>query len=55
MIDDRASFGVACADAWCGIGGGDMAKATSIGDLLDSMNESGIKELDGAEFKLTML
>jgi len=32
-----------------------MAKATSIGDLLDSMNESGIKELDSAEFKLTML
>jgi hypothetical protein len=30
-----------------------MAKATSIGDLMDSMHESVIDELNGAVIKLT--
>ncbi len=54
-IDDKASFGAACADVWSGIREQCMAKATSIGDLMDTMNESVIDELDGAEVKLTRL
>ncbi len=54
-IDDNASFGAACADAWVDIHERCMAKATSIGDLMDTMNESVIAELDGAEIRLTRI
>jgi len=54
-IDDNASFGAACADAWVDIRERCMAKATSIGNLMDTMDESVIEELDGAEIKLTRI
>jgi len=54
-LDDKTSFGAACADAWTGIRERCAAKATSIGELMDIMNESVIDELDGAEIKLTKL
>jgi len=54
-IDDKTSFGAACADAWAGIRERCAAKATSIGELMDTMNQSVIEELDGAEIKLTKL
>jgi hypothetical protein len=55
QIDDNASFGAACADAWVDIRERCMAKATSIGDLMDTMNESVLDELDGAEIRLKKL
>jgi hypothetical protein len=51
-IDDQASFGNACADVWAKIREQCDAKATSIGALMDSMHESVIDELDGAEIRL---
>ena len=54
-IDDNASFGEACSRAWVDVREQRMARATSIGDLMDTMNESVIDEIDGAEIKLTKL
>ena len=51
-IDDNASFGAAFADVWVKIREQCAAKATSIGALMDSMHESVIDELDGAEIRL---
>lgn len=50
-IDDNASFGTACADVWVKIREQCAAKATSIGALMDTMHESVIDELDGAEIR----
>lgn len=52
-INDNASFGAACAKAWVDIRERRMANATSIGDLMDTTNESVIEELNGAEIRLT--
>lgn len=54
-IDDNASFGAACAQSWVAIRERCTASATSIGDLMDTMNESVIEELNGAEIKLTKI
>jgi len=51
-IDDNASFGAACADVWAKIREQCAAKATSIGALMDTMHESVLDELDGAEIRL---
>lgn len=51
-IDDNASFGVACADVWVKIREQCAARATSIGALMDTMPESVLNELTGAEIKL---
>ena len=51
-IDDKASFGSACADVWAKVREQCDAKATSIGALMDSMHESVIDELNGAEIRL---
>jgi hypothetical protein len=54
-IDDTESFGAAWQDVWVKARERCMAKATSIGDLMDSMHESVIDELNGAVIKLTKL
>ena len=54
-IDDTKSFGAAWEDVWVKARERYMAKATSIGDLMDSMHESVIDELNGAVIKLTKL
>ena len=51
-IDDNASFGAACADMWVKIREQCAAKATSIGALMDTMHESVLDELNGAEIRL---
>jgi hypothetical protein len=51
-IDDNASFGAACADMWVKIREQRAAKATSIGALMDTMHESVLDELNGAEIRL---
>jgi hypothetical protein len=51
-IDDTESFGAAWKDVWVKARERWMAKTTSIGDLMDSMHESVIDELNGAEIKL---
>jgi hypothetical protein len=54
-IDDTESFGAAWKDVWVKARERWMAKTTSIGDLMDSMHESVIDELSGAEIKLGRL
>jgi hypothetical protein len=54
-IDDAASFSAAFADLWVKMRERSMTKATSIGDLMDSMQESVIDELNGAEIRLQKL
>ena len=51
-IDDTESFGAAWKDVWLKARERWMAKTTSIGDLMDSMHESVIDELNGAEIRL---
>jgi hypothetical protein len=54
-IDDNQSFGAACADVWVKIREACATKATSIGALMDTMHESVLDELNGAEIKLEKL
>jgi hypothetical protein len=54
-IVDNASFGAACADVWTKIREQRAANATSIGALMDSMHESVIDELNGAQIRLKRL
>ena len=57
-IHDNQSFAVACADMWVKIREQCESRATSIGalmDTMDTMHESVIDELDGAEIKMTKL
>ena len=51
-IDDNSSFGAAFADVWVKIREQCAEKATSIGALMDSMHESVVDELNGAEIRL---
>ena len=51
-IDDSETFGAACADVWVKIREQCAAKATSIGALMDTMHETVVDELNGAEIKL---
>ncbi len=51
-VDDGASFGAACVDIWTKLHERCMASATSIGDLMDTIHESVIDELDGAQIEL---
>ena len=52
-IDDNQSFGAACADVWVKIR--ESCAGTSIGALMDTMHESVLDELNGAEIKLKKL
>jgi len=54
-IDDTESFGAAWKDVWVKARQRWMAKTTSIGDLMDSIHEGVIDELDGARIKLEKL
>lgn len=54
-IDDTDSFGAAWKDVWVKARERWMAKASSIGDLMDSLHSGVIDELDGAEIRLKRL
>ncbi len=54
-IDDTDSFGAAWKDVWVKARERSMAKPSSIGALMDTMQETVIDELNGAEIKLTRL
>jgi hypothetical protein len=54
-IDGTESFGAAWQDVWVKSRERWMAKTTSIGELMDSMHDSVIDELNGAEIKLEKL
>ena len=52
-IDDSRTFGAAWEDVWVKVRAACMAKATSIGALMDTMHESVIDEINGATIRLT--
>ena len=54
-VDDSTSFGAACADMWIKIREQCAARATSIGALMDTMHESVIDELSGAQIQVKKL
>ncbi len=54
-VDDTDSFGAAWKDVWVKARERSMAKPSSIGALMDAMQETVIDELNGAELKLTKL
>jgi hypothetical protein len=54
-IDDTASFGAAWQDVWIRARERWIAKTSSVGDLMDSIHDSVIGELNGAEIKLSKL
>ena len=54
-IDDARTFGAAWEDVWAKVRENCMARATSIGALMDTMHESVINEIDGATVRLTRL
>ena len=51
-IDDTQSFGAAWQDVWVKARERWMANTTSIGNLMDSMHEGVIEDLNGAEIRL---
>lgn len=54
-LDDTESFAAAWKDVWIKARERWMTKTTSIGDLMDSIHESVVDELDGAQIKLEKL
>jgi hypothetical protein len=54
-VDDNESFGAAWQDVWVKLRERSMAKATSIGALMDTLHESVIDELNGATIRLTKI
>lgn len=54
-IDDTQSFAAAWQDVWVKARERWMAKTTSIGELMDTIHEGVIDDLNGAELKLTRL
>ncbi len=52
-ITDAETFGRACADAWEQIRTRRLEKATSVGALIDMLNQTVLDELQGAEITLS--
>lgn len=51
-ISDADSFGRACARAWTDLHERRLQRASSIGDLIEHLNDQVLDELDGACFSL---
>jgi hypothetical protein len=51
-ITDAESFGRAFADVWAQLQDRRLQKTTSIGALMEVLNEDVVEELDGAEIGL---
>jgi hypothetical protein len=48
-VSDPESFGQACADAWQKLRDQHLEQATSVGQLMDMLNETVLDTLQGAE------
>jgi hypothetical protein len=51
-VSDAESFGKACARAWTQLREERLDRATSIGALMEHLNDQLLDELDGASFSL---
>jgi len=54
-FDDTESFGAAWKDVWVKARERWMGKTTSIGELMDTIHEGVLDELNGAQIKLQKL
>ncbi len=54
-VADSESFGQACADAWSQLRTRRLDQATSVGALMDLLNQNVLDELQGAEITLRKL
>ena len=52
-VSDADSFGRACASAWTHLREEKIAKATSIGALIESLDERLLDELQGTQISLS--
>ena len=52
-VTDAESFGKACADAWTQLRSQRLAQATSVGDLMDMLNQSVLDALDRADITVS--
>ncbi len=52
-VTDADSFGRACADAWEQIRTRRLEKASSVGALIEVLNQTVLDELQGAEITLS--
>jgi hypothetical protein len=51
-VTDSESFGRACADAWEQIRARRLDEASSVGALMDMLNQNVLEELEGAQITL---
>ncbi|KAB2916059.1 MAG: hypothetical protein F9K29_12170 [Hyphomicrobiaceae bacterium] len=51
-VTDAETFGTAFADVWAKMQDRRLQKTTSIGDLMEVLNEDVLEELDGAQIVL---
>lgn len=54
-VTDAESFGQACADAWTQLRTKRLERASSVGALMDMLNQTVLEELQGAEITLRKL
>jgi hypothetical protein len=54
-ITDAQSFGQAFVDVWAKVQDQRLQKTTSIGDLMDVLNEDVVEELNGASIGIRRL
>lgn len=52
-VVDAASFGAACAQAWVDLERRSLESATSVGALMERLNEAVADQLDGAALAFT--
>ena len=52
-VTDSESFGKACADAWTQIRSRRLDQASSVGALMDQLNQNVLDDLQGAEITLS--
>lgn len=51
-VSDAASFGAACADAWMALREQHLGRATSIGALMEELDDNVLDQLNGATISL---
>ena len=52
-VSDADSFGTACAGAWAQLRDRRLAKTSSIGALMDALDEQLLDELYGSEIRIS--
>jgi len=54
-VSDAASFGAACAETWVNLRERHLAQATSIGALMEELDDNVLDQLSGAHISLNKI